>query len=102
MAELWEKHIHDKLKELELYLLEKYKKEHPQKEIDYAEYEKEFKKRFRNAMKEMPLLIEKATTNLKFYRGKGDKPSLKVDQRLRLLLISKLMLIISMLSLDAI
>ena len=49
MAELWEKHIHDKLKELELYLLEKYKKEHPQKEIDYVEYEKEFKRRFRKA-----------------------------------------------------
>jgi transposase len=90
MAELWEKHIHDKLKELEKYLLEKYKKEHPQKEIDYAEYEKKFKKRFRNAMKEMPLLIEKATSNLKFYRGKGGKPSLKIDQRLRLLLISQL------------
>ena len=90
MAELWEKHIHDKLKELELYLLEKYKKEHPQKEIDYVEYEKEFKRRFRKAMKEIHILIKKATTNLKFYRGKGDKPSLKIDQRLRLLLISQL------------
>ena len=90
MAELWEKHIHNKLKELERYLLEKYKKEHPQKEIDYAEYEKEFKQRFRKAMKEMPSLIEKSTANLLFYRGKGDKPSLKIDQRLRLLLISQL------------
>lgn len=90
MAELWEKHIHDKLKELELYLLEKYKKEHPQKEVDYAEYEKEFKRRFRKAMKEIDSLIAKSTLNLKFYRGKGDKPSLKIDQRLRLLLISQL------------
>jgi len=90
MAELWEKHIHDKIKELERYLLKKYKEEHPQKEIDYAEYEKEFKRRFRNAMKEMPFLIEKATINLKFYRGRGDKPSLKIDQRVRLLLISQL------------
>ena len=90
MAELWEKHIHDKLRELEKYLLEKYKKEHSQKEVDYAKYEKEFKKRFRKAMTELPFLIEKATTNLKFYRGKGDKPSLKIDQRLRLLLISQL------------
>ena len=90
MAELWEKHIHEKLRELEKYLLKKYKEEHPQKEMDYAEYEKEFKKRFRNAMREMPSLIEKATTNLKFYRGKGDKPSLKIDQRVRLLLISQL------------
>ena len=90
MAKLWENHIHDKLRELEKYLLEKYKKEHPQKETDYAEYEKEFKRRFKNAMKEMPSLIEKAAVNLKFYRGKGDKPSFNIDQRLRLLLISQL------------
>ena len=38
----------------------------------------------------MPSLIEKAAVNLKFYRGKGDKPSLNIDQRLRLLLISQL------------
>ena len=80
MAELWEKHIRDKLKELGLYLLEEYKKNHPQKEFDCAEYEREFKKRFRNAMKELPLLIEKTTSNLRFYRGKGNKPSLKIDQ----------------------
>ena len=90
MAQLWEKHIHNKLKELEKYLLEEYKKNHPQKEVNYVEYEKEFKKRFRNAMKEMPSLIDKATINLKFYRGKGDKPSLKIDQRVRLLLLSNL------------
>jgi transposase len=90
MAQIWEKHIHDKLRELEKSLLQKYKEEHPQKEIDYAEYEKEFKKRFRNAMKELPSLIKKSTANLHFYRGRGDKPSLKIDQRVRLLLISQL------------
>jgi len=90
MAELWEKHIHNRLKELEGYLLEEYKKNHPQKEIDYAEYEKEFKRRFRKAMQELPLLIEKATNNIQLYRGRGDKPSLKIEQRLRLLLISQL------------
>ena len=90
MAQLWEKHIRDRLKELENYLLEEYKQNHPQKEIDYAEYEKEFKQRFRNAMQELPLLIEKATNSIQFYRGRGDKPSLKVDQKLRLLLISQL------------
>lgn len=90
MAELWEKHIQDKLRELEEFLLEKYKKDHQHKERDYSEYEKEFKIRFRKAMEEIDFLINKATTNLRFYRGKGDKPSLKIDQRLRLLLISQL------------
>lgn len=90
MAELWEKHIHDKLKELELYLLEEYKKNHPKKEIDYTKYERNFKERFRRAMNELPLMIEKATNNLHFYRGRGDKPKLKIEQRLRLILISQL------------
>lgn len=89
MAELWEKHIHDKLNDLENYLLEKYKKEHPKKEMNYAEYEKEFKQRFRNAMDELPLLIAKASST-QFYRGKGDKSSLNIKDRLRLLLISQL------------
>lgn len=90
MAELWEKHIHDKLNDLENFLLDKYKKDHPKKEIDYAEYEKAFRQRFRNAMIELPLLVKKAASSLRFYRGKGDKPSLKVEDRLRLLLISQL------------
>lgn len=89
MAELWEKHIHDRLNDLENYLLEKYKKEHLKKEIDYTEYEKEFRQRFRNAMDELPLLIAKAAST-QFYRGRGDKSSLNIQDRLRLLLISQL------------
>lgn len=90
MAQLREKYIHDKLKELESFLLEQYKKEHPQKEKDYAEYEKEFKRRFRRAMDNLNPLIDEATKTLKFYRARGDKPSLKLDQKLRLLLLSQL------------
>jgi len=90
MAKLWEKHIQERLKELEKYLLEEYKKNHPQKEKNYAEYEKNFKKRFRKSMNSLGELIEKATSNINFYRGRGDKPSIKIDQRLRLLLISQL------------
>lgn len=89
MAIVWEKHIHNRLNDLENYLLEKYKKEHPKKEIDYAKYEKEFRQRFRNAMHELPLLIQKAAS-MQFYRGKGDKSSLRVEDRLSLLLISQL------------
>ncbi len=90
MAELWEKHIHDRLKELETYLLDEYKRNHPPKKMNYAEYEQEFRQRFRNAMNELPTLIKKATENLMFYRGKGNKPSLTIEERLRLLLISQL------------
>ncbi|MBW2976139.1 ISNCY family transposase [Candidatus Woesearchaeota archaeon] len=90
MTQIWEKHIHDKLKELEDFLLEQYKNQAKQKDKDYALYEKEFRQRFRKAMDSLSLLIEDATLNLKFYRARGDKPSLKADQKLRLLLLSQL------------
>jgi len=90
MAQLREKHIYDKLKELENFLLEKYKEQSVQKKIDWTKYEKEFRSRFRRAMKNLNPLIEKATRTLKFYRGKGDKPTLRVEQKLRLLLLSQL------------
>lgn len=90
MTQLREKHIHDKLRELENFLLEQYKKQHIRQKKDYAKYEKDFKERFRNAMDNLNPLIEKATRNLRFYRGRGDKPTLTVDKKLRLLLLSQL------------
>ena len=90
VAQLREKHIHGRLKDLEDFLLEQYKKQAMQKKKDYALYEKEFKQRFRNAMDNLNPLIEQSTRTLKFYRARGDKPSLKVEQKLRLLLLSQL------------
>lgn len=90
MPRLLEKHIHDRLRELEEFLLEQYKKQAVQNKRDYAKYEKEFKQRFRRAMKNLDPLIEKATRTLRFYRGKGDKPTLRIEQKLRLLLLSQL------------
>lgn len=90
MVQLREKHIHDKLRELEEFLLERYKKQAKQKEKNYSEYEKEFKERFRKAMENLNPLIGKATRTLRFYRGKGDKTTLRIEQKLRLLLLSQL------------
>jgi len=90
MTELFEKDIHFKLFELEKYLLKKYKKQSKWKKIDWELYEKKFKKRFKKAMKNLTPLIRKATIGLKFYRGRGDKPTLKINQKVRLLLISQL------------
>ena len=72
------------------FLLEEYKKKHPLKKTDYALYEKEFRQRFRNAMDNLSPLIEQASRKLKFYRARGGKPSLKIEQKLRLLLLSQL------------
>ena len=90
MAQLREKHIADRLREMEDFLLEQYKKEHEKNKIDWSDYEKEFKKRFRKAMDELNPLIEKACKNISLYRGRGDKPTLTIQQRLKLLLLSQL------------
>tara|TARA_Y100000296_G_scaffold4518_1_gene5828 strand:- start:111 stop:1055 length:945 start_codon:yes stop_codon:yes gene_type:complete len=75
---------------MEIFLLEQYKKEHESKGMNWEKYEKEFKERFRNAMNNLNPLIEKACKNISFYRGKGDKPTLTVEQKLKLLLLSQL------------
>jgi len=90
MIQLREKHIHDKLRDLENFLLEQYKEQTIQKKKDYSLYEKELKQRFRKAMDNLNPLIGQATKTLRFYRARGDKPSLKVEQKLRLLLLSQL------------
>jgi transposase len=90
MPRLLEKHIHNRLKELEKFLLEQYKEQARQEKRDWSKYEKEFKRRFRRAMNNLNPLIEQATRTLKFYRARGDKPSLRIDQKLRLLLLSQL------------
>ena len=44
------KEIRDRLKEIDLYLLDKYKLEHLEKERDYAKYEIIFMKRIKKVM----------------------------------------------------
>jgi hypothetical protein len=54
MGQIWEKHIHDKLIELEKIILPKYREESKKRieeqKIDYALYEKEFRKRMKGAI----------------------------------------------------
>jgi transposase len=41
-------------------------------------------------MNDLPLLVTNAASNIQFYRGKGNKPSLSIEERLRLILIAQL------------
>jgi len=92
MGQIWEKHIHDKLKELDKYLLDDYKKikESEKQKRDYPKYEKEFMKRLKKAIKNLEPLINEATLELRIYRGKGERPKLNVNQKLRIILIKQL------------
>jgi transposase len=94
MGQIWEKHIHDKLIELDRIILPKYreesKKEREEKEIDYVLYEKEFKQRIKSAIKILTPITNEAVCRLIFHRGRGMKPSLKANEKLRLILIHQL------------
>jgi transposase len=94
MGQIWEEHIHKKLIELEKVILPKYreesKKEREEREIDYVLYEKEFKKRIKGAIKTLNPITNEAVCCLNFYRGQGMKPSLKTNEKLRLILIHQL------------
>jgi transposase len=94
MGQIWEKHIHDKLIELEKIILPEYRKQSKERienqDIDYALYEREFRKRIKNAVKALTAVTNEATSSLFFYRERGIRPMLKVNEKLRLILIHQL------------
>lgn len=94
LGRILEEHIHDKLKELEKIILPKYreksKKEREEREIDYVLYENELRKRIKHAIKTINPITNEAVNYLKFYRGRGAKPALEANEKLRLILIHQL------------
>ena len=84
------KEIRDRLREIDLYLLDKYKLEHPKKERDYAKYEITFMNRIKKVMKQLYSIIDEATKNIKVVKKKGRHKSLNPKQKLTLILIKQL------------
>jgi transposase len=84
------KQIKHRLWELGKFLLNQYKEQSVQKEKDYALYEKKFKKRIKKVIKELTTITNEATRNLKIYRGRGRRPQLKPNDKLRLILIHQI------------
>lgn len=90
--QLRNKQIRRKLWELDKFILADYRKqsEEQREKHDTAEYEKEFKKRIKQAIKILKPITDEATLNLKIYNGKGNKSFLKPNEKLRLILIHQL------------
>jgi len=82
-----------RIKELDKYLLEKYrkasKKEAKKKKKDYAKYEREYMRRIKTVIKELDSFIIEAC-KIEVYHGKGKPPKLTLVQRLRIFLIKQL------------
>lgn len=91
MVQVWDKHLRLKLKELDKIILPEYREQSVKYERDDAQYERDYMRRVKKVIRNLTPLIKKATANLNFHRGKGAKPKLKIDKRLRLILIHQLM-----------
>jgi transposase len=84
------KEIRDRLREIDSYLLDQYRLEHPRKERDYAKYEITFMNRIKKVMKQLNPIIDEATKNIKVLKKKGRHKSLSPKQKLTLILIKQL------------
>ena len=79
-----------KLIELDKTLLPKYRKESVKFKRDDTQYERDYMKRVKEVIRNLESLIKQAIVNLRFHRGKGARPKLKIEQKLRLILIHQL------------
>jgi len=89
MVKILAKDVRKRVKELP-EIVEAYKKEHPRKERDYAEYERSFKRRLRKSIRNLDKLIGESIRGIEtFYRHK-DRHSLSLRKRMRLILVKEL------------
>lgn len=89
MVKTTAKAVRKRVKELKKIIIE-YKEKHPKKERDYAQYETEFKRRLKKAIRNLDKLILESIRGINiFYRNK-DRHSLSLRKRIRLILVKEL------------
>jgi len=82
--------IRDRVKDIEEFLLKKYKENKEEKKRDWRTYEQRLVKRIKGAVKNLEPLIEEAI-DFEIHREKGRKPDLSVKQKVIILLLKELM-----------
>lgn len=84
------KDIRERLKDIEEFLLDEYKKNKEEKKRDWRTYEQRLMHRIRGAIRNLEPLIEEAISTIKVQRGRGRKPTLALKQKVILLLLKQL------------
>ena len=82
--------IHYKLEEINSILGKQYVLEHPVRERDWKNYEKEFPDRIKKAMRELDPLVNEAVSAIHTVPKPGHPNSLSLEQRVKVLLIKQL------------
>ena len=89
MVQLNYKDVRRRVKELDKIIVE-YKENNKEKERDYTEYEKSFRRRLRKAVKDLDFLIKESVRGLACYYRNKDRHSLPLEKRVRLILVKEL------------
>lgn len=84
------KDIREKLKDIDDFLLEDYKKNHPEKKRDWRTYEQQYAFRIKEAMKQLKPLVDEAVSSIQIASAPGRPHELTLKQRVLLLLLHRL------------
>lgn len=87
---LYSKDIRERLKDIEEFLGDEYKKSREEKKRDWRTYEQQLGSRIKNAMANLEPLIEEAVSTLQVSKGPGRPHELTLKQRVTLLLVKEL------------
>jgi transposase len=88
--QIWSKHVREKLKDIDEFLLEQYKQSREEKKRDWRTYEEQYALRIKEAMKELAPLINEAVDSIRIEKGRGRQHGLTLKQRVTLLLLQRL------------
>ena len=81
--------IRDRVRDIDEYLLKKYKENKPIEKRDWRTYEQQLMKRVKGAIRNLEPLINEAI-NIEIHRGPGRPPELDLKQSVTILLIKEL------------
>ncbi len=84
------KDMRERLKDIEGFLLEEYKKNKPLEKRDWRTYEQRLMHRIKSAIRNLEPLIEEAVESIEVYREKGRRPELDLKQKVVLILLKEL------------
>lgn len=87
---IWEKHIKEKLKDIDDFLLQQYRENKEAKERDWRTYEEQYALRIKEAMKQLKPLVDEAVDTIKIAESPGRPHDLTLKQRVLLLLLQRL------------
>jgi len=84
------KDIHERLKDIEGFLLKQYKEGKEEKKRDWRTYEQRLMHRIKEGIRNLEPLIDEATKVVEVHRGKGRKPDITLKQKVILILLKEL------------